>query len=177
MRIPSSLTYRLQLGPEFGFDDAAESSPYLRGLGIGDVYLSPILASVGRAARTATTCIDPTRIDEPSAAASAASERLSAAAQAHGMGLLVDIVPNHMAADRAEPVVVGRPAARRASRRYARAFDIEWDAPGLDGKLLLPVLGKPLADALDGRASCGSMTGDRRPGRALLRPRVPARAR
>ena len=63
------------------------------------------------------------------------------------MGLLLDIVPNHMAAVEHNPwwcdVLRLGPESR-----YARHFDIDWDAPGADGRLLLPVLGKPLAAAL-----------------------------
>ncbi len=157
MRIPSS-TYRLQLRAEFGFADAAEIVPYLASLGIGDLYASPILASVAGSPH-GYDGIDPTRIDEPRGGSSG-FRALVAATQAHGLGLLADIVPNHLATSEQNRWWWDVMRRGREST-HARAFDIEWDAPGLDGKLLLPVLGKPLADALkDGELTVD--TGDPR---------------
>ena len=145
MRVPSS-TYRLQLRPEFGFEDAAATVPYLAALGVGDVYASPILASTSGSPH-GYDGIDPTRIDD-GRGGRAGFESLVAAARANGLGMLVDIVPNHLATSEEnrwwwDVLRRGRESA------HARVFDIDWHAPGLGGKLLLPVLGRPLADILE----------------------------
>src|ERR1700758_1151064 len=90
-------TYRLQLTPEFGFAQARELVPYLRDLGISHLYLSPSLQ-----ARPGSThgydVIDPLRLSEDLGGREE-FERLSAEAREAGMGLILDVVPNHMAAD------------------------------------------------------------------------------
>ncbi|MCW2972465.1 MAG: malto-oligosyltrehalose synthase [Thermoleophilia bacterium] len=143
MRIPTS-TYRLQLTEEFGFRAAADIVPYLARLGIGDVYLSPILQAAPGSTHGYDTA-DPTRLDER-LGTRADFDALSAALQAHDMGLLLDIVPNHMAAHTANPwwwdVLEHGPDSE-----HAETFDIDW-AKGL-GRLLLPVLGGPLEGVLE----------------------------
>ncbi len=145
MRIPTSC-YRLQLSPAFTLEDARAAAPYLRSLGVGDVYLSPILA-----ARPGSThgydVVDPSRVS-PELGGAEALERLAGELRGLDMGLVVDIVPNHMAADHRNPwwwdvLRLGRDSP------HARAFDIEWDAPGAGGKLVLPVLGAPPAAAIE----------------------------
>jgi (1->4)-alpha-D-glucan 1-alpha-D-glucosylmutase len=136
MRIPASC-YRLQLSSEFTFDDARRAAPYLRELGVGDLYLSPVLA-----ARPGSThgydVVDPTRV-RAEIGGEAGLRALAAEAARLGMGLLVDIVPNHMAADHRNPWWWDVLRAGRNSA-YAHVFDIDWDAPGCDGKVVLPVL-------------------------------------
>ena len=145
MRIPTSC-YRLQLSPAFTLDDARAAAPYLRSLGIGDVYLSPILA-----ARPGSThgydVVDPSRVS-PELGGAEALERLAGELRRLDMGLVVDIVPNHMAADHRNPWWWDVLRLGRGSR-HARAFDIDWDAPGAGGKLVLPVLGSPAATAVE----------------------------
>ena len=150
MRVPTS-TYRLQLRREFGFEDAAAIIPYLAALGVGDVYASPILASTSGSTH-GYDGIDPTRIDEPRGG-SAGFRALVDAARASGLGMLADIVPNHLATS--EQNRWWWDVLRRGREStHARIFDIAWDAPGLDGKLFLPVLGKPLAEVIaDGELS------------------------
>ncbi len=93
MSLPRA-TYRLQLGPELRFADAEALVPYLRDLGVSHLYLSPSLQ-----ARSGSThgydVVDPTRLSEPLGGA-AAFRSLAAAAKAAGMGIVLDIVPNHM---------------------------------------------------------------------------------
>jgi (1->4)-alpha-D-glucan 1-alpha-D-glucosylmutase len=140
MRIPASC-YRLQLSPDFTLEDARRVAPYLRDLGVGDLYLSPILATRPGSAH-GYDVIDPTRV-RPEIGGEPALRALAAEAARLDMGLLVDIVPNHMAADHRNPwwwdvLRLGRDSA------YAHVFDIDWDAPGRDGKVVLPVLdGQP----------------------------------
>ena len=89
---PFRATYRLQLRPGFGFREARELVPYLRELGVSHLYLSPIMEA--RAGSThGYDVVDPTRISEQ-LGGEAAFRELAAA----GLGLLADVVPNHMAA-------------------------------------------------------------------------------
>jgi (1->4)-alpha-D-glucan 1-alpha-D-glucosylmutase len=145
MRVPSSC-YRLQLSPDFTLDDARRAAPYLRELGVGDLYLSPILAT-----RPDSThgydVTDPTRV-RPEIGGEPALRALAEEAARLDMGLLVDIVPNHMAADHRNPWwwdVLGR--GRDSS--HAHVFDIDWDAPGCGGRIVLPVLDGQPADLVE----------------------------
>ena len=132
-------TYRLQLHPGFGFEDAAGVVPYLARLGVSHVYTSPILQAEAGSTH-GYDVVDYSRLSvelggEPGFAA------LVAATRRHEMGLVVDIVPNHMA--------IG-PANRwwwdvlehGLASRYASYFDVDWDPPEarLRNVILLPVL-------------------------------------
>lgn len=145
MRVPVS-TYRLQFHDGFTFDDAAAVVPYLASLGVGDVYASPILT-----ARHGSThgydVADPTALN-PELGGRAGFRRLVAALREHGMGLLLDLVPNHMAMGSENPWWMDVLEHGRASR-FAGFFDVDWEAPGLEGKVLVPVLGAPYGDVLD----------------------------
>ncbi|MCS5499086.1 malto-oligosyltrehalose synthase [Cnuibacter physcomitrellae] len=136
-RIPRS-TYRLQITPEFTLTDAAELVPYLRRLGVDWVYVSPILqAEAG--SQHGYDVTDHSRIDRERGGEEG-FDALVAAAREEGMGLLVDIVPNH--------VGVATPAqnpwwwdllTHGRESRYAEAFDVDWETS--DGRILIPVLG------------------------------------
>ena len=145
MRVPTS-TYRLQLRAGFGFERAAEIVPYLAALGAGDVYASPILAAT-RGSPHGYDGTDPSRLDDERGG-DAGWQALVAAVHAHGMGLLVDIVPNHLATNDQNPWWWDVLLRGRGSP-HAAAFDIDWDAPDTGGKLLVPVLGGPLDEVLD----------------------------
>jgi len=134
-------TYRLQMRPGFGFDQADEIIEYLSDLGISHVYTSPYL----QAAVDSThgyDVVDPTKInaqlgDEES------HERFCESIKTAGMGLMIDIVPNHMAIlGKQNPwwwdVLENGPASR-----YAIYFDVDWDASDQHwpNKVLLPILG------------------------------------
>src|SRR4029079_9954693 len=93
-RVPTG-TYRLQLRPEFGFDDAAAVLPYLRDLGVSHVYLSPVLQAAPGSTH-GYDVVDHSHLNEDLGGA-AAFPRLSAAAGELGMGVVVDVVPTHMA--------------------------------------------------------------------------------
>jgi (1->4)-alpha-D-glucan 1-alpha-D-glucosylmutase len=132
---PSS-TYRLQLRPEFGFDDAREVVDYLTALGIGAIYLSPVLeATPGSTHGYDVT--DPTRLREE-LGGPAAFHALTAAAREAGLGVVVDIVPNHMSVEvpTANPWWTSVLREGEASP-YAHHFDIDWSR----GRVLVPVLG------------------------------------
>ena len=121
-------TYRLQLTPEFGFAHARARVPYLRDLGVSHLYLSPALQ-----ARPGSThgydVIDPGRLSED-LGGRAEFERLASAAHDAGLGLILDLVPNHMAADDANRFWAD-PALRErffdidpATGKWRRFFDI-----------------------------------------------------
>jgi (1->4)-alpha-D-glucan 1-alpha-D-glucosylmutase len=134
-------TYRLQLRPGFGFDDAAAVVDYLSALGVSHLYLSPVLEAVP-GSQHGYDVTDPTRIREELGGAEA-FRRLVRAVHDAGMGLLVDIVPNHMSTDaRFDPWWADVLEAGLASPS-ADVFDIDWEPPWpeLQGRVLLPVLG------------------------------------
>ncbi len=149
MRIPTSC-YRLQLSPDFTLDDARRTAPYLRELGVGDLYLSPILATRPESMH-GYDVVDPTRV-RPELGGEPALRALAEEARRLDMGLLVDIVPNHMAADHRNPWWWDVLERGRDSE-HAHAFDIDWDAPGCEGRVVLPVLDGQPADLID----CGEL--------------------
>ncbi|MET0811479.1 MAG: malto-oligosyltrehalose synthase [Microbacterium sp.] len=139
-------TYRLQIRQGFDLDAAADVTGYLSDLGVSWAYLSPILTAT-EGSDHGYDVVDPSTID-PARGGRAGFDRFVAAARASGLGILVDIVPNHMGvgAPRQNPwwwdvLTFGRDS------RYADAFDIDWNAA--DDRVRLPILGAPLADVLD----------------------------
>jgi (1->4)-alpha-D-glucan 1-alpha-D-glucosylmutase len=147
-RVPSA-TYRVQMTPDFGFVEAARIVPYLNQLGMSDLYCSPILK-----ARPGSThgydVVDPLQLN-PELGTQEQFDELIATLHQHGMGLLLDIVPNHMAASSENPwwldVLENGP-----SSRYADFFDIEWHPPGpgeLENRILLPILGSTYGETLE----------------------------
>lgn len=136
-REPAS-TYRLQVHASFDLDAAAAATGYLRDLGVGWVYLSPIL----QAAEGSThgyDVVDPTRVDEARGGA-AGLDRLATAAHAVGLGVLVDIVPNHQGvAVPAENPWWWDVLTHGRGSRHAAAFDVDWSHG--DDRVVLPVLG------------------------------------
>ena len=139
-------TYRLQLTRDFTLAAARLRVPYLHELGISHVYLSPILA-----ARSGSThgydVIDHARVN-PELGGLDELRALAAELHARGMGIVLDIVPNHMAAS-AENRYWDDVLERGASSRFADWFDIDWGAPHADAKVVLPVLGDPLPRVID----------------------------
>jgi malto-oligosyltrehalose synthase len=160
MTIPRA-TYRLQFHRDFPFDAAVEIVPYLARLGISHVYASPILAARPGSMHGYDT-IDATAIN-PVLGGRAGLDRLSETLRRHEMGLIIDIVPNHMAADAANPWWWDVLRSGRASP-YADHFDIAWDDPDpeLQGKVLLPCLGDALESCLErGEIALGEENGER----------------
>jgi (1->4)-alpha-D-glucan 1-alpha-D-glucosylmutase len=146
-RLPSA-TYRVQLSQDFRFADASRVLAYLHDLGISDVYLSPILAS-RKGSGHGYDVTDPTRIN-PDLGSEEEFAALQSELQNRGMGLLLDTVPNHMAASAENPWWMDV-LENGAQSAFAAFFDIEWHphSRSLDGKILLPVLGRPFGEALD----------------------------
>ncbi|MET3723613.1 malto-oligosyltrehalose synthase [Sphingomonas trueperi] len=141
-------TYRLQFHKDFPFAAAEPLAPYLRDLGISHVYASPIAAA--RAGSThGYDGIDPARIN-PELGGEEGFRRLAATLKAHGIGIVVDIVPNHLAVGGADNRWWLSVLERGAASPFARYFDIDWTSAdvALRGKLLAPFLGVPLDEAL-----------------------------
>lgn len=134
-------TYRLQLGPEFSFAAAGAAVPYLASLGVSHLHLSPVLEAVPGSAH-GYDVTDHSRV-RAELGGEAGLRELARLARAHGLGLVLDIVPNHMAVP--TPLRLNRPLwevlRHGPDSPYARWFDIDWEAGG--GQLLLPVLAGP----------------------------------
>ncbi|MDQ4057728.1 MAG: malto-oligosyltrehalose synthase [Actinomycetota bacterium] len=142
-------TYRIQLHPGFGFDDAAEVVPYLAGLGISHLYCSPYLqARAG--SRHGYDVVDHSRLNEELGGVEA-HKRLLAALAEHGMGHILDVVPNHMAINDPANAWWWDILRHGPHSRYAAFFDIDWDPPEdkLRRKILVPILGDHYGRILD----------------------------
>ena len=138
--IPTA-TYRIQLRDGVDFARVRDLLPYLKTLGISDLYLSPIFtASTG--STHGYDIVDPTQID-PALGGRAGFEALARAAQATGLGIILDIVPNHTAFTLENPWLLDV-LKHGPDSRYARHFDIDWDA----GPLVLPFLPEPFEKML-----------------------------
>jgi (1->4)-alpha-D-glucan 1-alpha-D-glucosylmutase len=132
-------TYRLQLHPGFTLDHAREVVPYLAALGISHLYLSPVLQAAPGSTH-GYDVVDHSRVNRE-LGGDAAFDRLTDALRAHGMGLVLDVVPNHMAIGEENrwwwDVLRHGP-----SSAYAHFFDVDWDPPEsrLRNVVLLPIL-------------------------------------
>jgi malto-oligosyltrehalose synthase len=140
-------TLRLQFHKSFTFADAACLVPYFSALGISHVYASPILTA-RPGSMHGYDVIDPNRVN-PELGGEEGLRAFVSVLRSAGLGLIVDIVPNHMAVGAANAwwwdVLQNGPASA-----YAHFFDIDWepDDPELRGKVLAPVLGRSCAEAL-----------------------------
>ncbi|MER8234954.1 malto-oligosyltrehalose synthase [Streptomyces sp. NPDC094049] len=143
--VPPTATYRLQLRPEFPFAAAGRAVPHLAGLGISHLHLSPVLEAVPGSAHG----YDVT--DHRSVRAELGGEEglreLAATARAHGLGLVLDLVPNHMAASPRHNHALRALLRDGPGSPYARWFDVDRSAG--DGRLLLPVLPARLPEVRD----------------------------
>lgn len=145
-RVTPVSTYRLQIHGGFGFDDAAATVPYLRDLGVSHLYLSPILEPEPGSTH-GYDVVDHDALNSE-AGGRAAYDRLAAAARDAGLGIVVDVVPNHMTVP-TETYLNGPlwdVLRRGRDSTYAEWFDVDWEAD--EGRVLMPVLGKDLDAAL-----------------------------
>jgi glycogen operon protein len=142
-------TYRLQLTPEFGFEQATAIIDYLVQLGVTDVYCSPVLA----AARGSTHGYDVVDHGRISAALGgrAGFEDWVARLRERGLGLLLDWVPNHTGIASGENPWWDDVLENGPSSAFAEHFDIDWSTPkqGLTDRVLLPILGGQYGDVLE----------------------------
>lgn len=141
-------TARLQFFAGFTMDDAIGIIPYLAALGISHLYASPIL----KARPGSTACYDIVDHSEinPELGGEPALRRMVAALRHHGMGLIIDIVPNHMGVGGADNAWWLDVLEWGRTSQYAEYFDIDWDPPdiSLQGKVLAPFLGCAYGAAL-----------------------------
>lgn len=166
-------TYRLQFTRDFPFSAANAIVPYLAELGISHIYASPITT-----ARSGSThgydVVDPTRIN-PELGGDPGFRDLVATLRDHDMGIIIDIVPNHMGVAGGENGWWNDVLRHGPQSRYARFFDIDWSGP-----LILPILGAPLGTVIasgdlalsrDGGNATLTLYGEQR---LPLRPDTPA---
>ncbi len=136
-RTPVS-TYRLQLTADFDLFEAARRLPYLHDLGVDWVYLSPVLAAEAGSEHGYDVAVH-TR-EDPERGGASGLEALAAIAHGLDMGVLVDIVPNHVGVASPRPATWWWDVLEHGqASRFASYFDIDWEAGG--GRLLLPVVG------------------------------------
>lgn len=148
-RTDITATIRLQFHQGFTFEDALERIPYFTKLGVSHIYASPILS-----ARSGSThgydIVDPTQIDAKLGGESG-FRRLVEGLRNAGMGLIMDIVPNHMGVGGAENPWWQHVFEWGQASPYASWFDIDWHSPdpALHNKVLAPFLGEPYGDVLN----------------------------
>ncbi|MFC6338711.1 malto-oligosyltrehalose synthase [Pseudomonas sp. CCM 7891] len=141
-------TQRLQFHEGFTLDDAVPLVPYFAQLGISHLYASPLL-SARAGSMHGYDVVDPTTVN-PQLGGEAALRRLVAALRKHDMGLILDIVSNHMAVGGADnPWWLDLLEWGRLSP-YSEFFDIQWHSPDplLKGQLLMPFLDRDYGQAL-----------------------------
>lgn len=142
-------TYRLQLTSDFGFQAAADIVPYLKELGITHVYASPFMRA--RSGSTHGYDVVDHNAFNPELGGGAGFDVLSRSLKEHGLGLILDFVPNHMGVNFSDNAWWLDVLEWGPKSRYARSFDIDWDLlphrrkPGL----LLPILGTSYGEALE----------------------------
>ncbi|PVD05686.1 malto-oligosyltrehalose synthase [Streptomyces sp. CS207] len=137
-------TYRLQLQPAFPFSAAAAAVPYLASLGVSHLHLSPVLEAVPGSPH-GYDVVDHARVREE-LGGEEGLRALARTAREHGLGLVLDIVPNHMAMSPRHNRALWEVLREGPKSPYARWFDIDWEAQG--GQLLVPVLGAPVGQVL-----------------------------
>jgi (1->4)-alpha-D-glucan 1-alpha-D-glucosylmutase len=138
-RVPSA-TYRLQFNQAFTFHDARDLVPYLHALGVSDCYASPVLLARAGSSHGYDVC-DHGRLNHE-LGAEADLDAFTATLRDHGMGLILDAVPNHMGIADARNVWWMDVLENGPASPYAPFFDIDWHPvnPDLENKLLLPLL-------------------------------------
>jgi (1->4)-alpha-D-glucan 1-alpha-D-glucosylmutase len=144
---PPRATYRVQLNKDFTFYDAAAIAPYLAKLGVSHLYASPIHRA--RPGSTHGYDIADHREINPELGGEDGFARLSETLKANGLGLVLDIVPNHMGVGGSDnpwwlSVLEWGPLSP-----WARAFDIDWERIGAEGKLVVPFLADRYGEALE----------------------------
>ncbi len=131
-------TYRLQVTADFTLDDAAAVAGYLADLGVSHAYSSPLLRAAAGSTHGYDT-VDHAHVDE-SRGGQAGFDRFVAALHEQGLGLVLDLVPNHMGvADPAEAPWWWDVLQHGRDSAHAAAFDVDWDSGG--GRIRIPVLG------------------------------------
>jgi (1->4)-alpha-D-glucan 1-alpha-D-glucosylmutase len=147
LRVPAA-TYRLQFHHGFRFIAGQALAPYLSALGVSDIYASPLFRARRRSLH-GYSVTNPLEIN-PELGSKVSFNALARALKSHHMGLLLDIVPNHMALSHDNPwwldVLENGPASP-----YALFFEVDWQpaAKLLEGRVLQPILGAPYNQVLE----------------------------
>jgi (1->4)-alpha-D-glucan 1-alpha-D-glucosylmutase len=151
-RLPAA-TYRVQLNRHFTFTDAARIVPYLHELGISDLYASPYFKAA-KGSLHGYDIVDPTSLN-PEVGTDQEYDALIRTLREHGMGQILDIVPNHMFVESRDNAWWMDVLENGPSSPYAAFFDINWEPDGkeLKYKVVLPVLGDQYGNVLD----CGEL--------------------
>jgi (1->4)-alpha-D-glucan 1-alpha-D-glucosylmutase len=147
-RVPRA-TYRLQLSKSQDFEQIRRLIPYFQQLGISDLYLSPLFRA--RAGSThGYDVVDHGEV-EPAFGGDAAFVRMAEEVRAAGMGVILDVVPNHMGINDSGNRYWLDVLENGEGARWAKFFDIDWDAipQTLKHRVLQPVLGRPFGAALE----------------------------
>ncbi|MBC7800365.1 MAG: malto-oligosyltrehalose synthase, partial [Gemmatimonadaceae bacterium] len=146
---PLSATARLQFHRDFQLDHATALVPYYAALGISHLYASPLLTA--RAGSMHGYDIVDHNTINPELGGEDALRRLVAALRGHGMGLILDIVPNHMGVGGADNAWWLDVLEWGRASPFAEYFDIEWDSPdpSLRGRMLAPFLGSSYGECLE----------------------------
>lgn len=149
---PPRSTMRMQFHKDFPFERAIPLAPYLKALGISHLYSSPILTARA-GSNHGYDVIDPTTVN-PELGGEDGFRALVAELRAHGLGMIVDIVPNHMAVGKDDNAWWLDVLAYGRGSRFGHFFDIDWEPadPALHGKILLPTLGTSYGEALNSGA-------------------------
>lgn len=147
-RVPCA-TYRLQFNPESPFACAAGILDYLEALGVSDVYASPVFKAMP-GSRHGYDVLDHSEIN-PELGGEDGLRALSAGLAARGMGLVLDLVPNHMCVRSSENRGWADVLENGPSSPFAAFFDIDWSPPKEDlrDKVLLPILGDQYGRVLE----------------------------
>ena len=163
-RIPGC-SYRLQLNKNFNFRDATALVDYLDALGVTDVYASPFLVA-RPGSMHGYDVIDHARLN-PEIGTDGDLDALAAALKQRGMGLIMDVVPNHMCIASSDNHWWNDVLENGRSSPFAAFFDIDWHPPKteLHEKVLLPVLGEQYGRVLENQEISIDVRGGR-----VLRP-------
>ncbi len=142
---PIIATYRLQLTPTFGFDRVIELIETIARFGVSHLYLSPIAEAV-TGSEHGYDVVDP-RVVRTEFGGEAGLSNLLDAAEASGLGIIIDHVPNHVSVARAELNPFWWAALRDGPESEAASwFDIDWEFAG--GRVIVPRLGEPLPEVM-----------------------------
>lgn len=147
MNMPTA-TYRIQFNPAFGFQAANSVISYLADLGISDLYASPIFKAV-KGSLHGYDVVDPNHLN-PELGEPSDFEALADELRQHNMGWIQDIVPNHMAMDSENRLLMDILQNGYRSNSF-RFFDVDWDHPAasLNKRILAPFLGRFYGECLE----------------------------
>ncbi|HYA03386.1 MAG TPA: malto-oligosyltrehalose synthase, partial [Syntrophobacteria bacterium] len=141
-------TYRIQFNPLFGFPAARAVIPYLADLGISDLYASPVFKAK-RGSAHGYDVVDPNQLN-PELGSPSDFEGVTAELRGRGMGWLQDVVPNHMAFDHENQLLMDV-LENGSSSKFFDFFDIDWVHPyaSITGRVLAPLLGRFYGESLE----------------------------